>query len=839
MIGSYARARILVGLIAPVLLVLAVAPCRAQSSEKDTSPVRVPGFQPDGEVLLPNQWSLRPAGKQLVVNDAPVNAVLHPTEPFLVLLHAGQGTHGLTVVNTDTRSIVSTVELPQCFYGVTFSRDGKTLYASGAEHEIIHAFTFDKGYLSDHRTIRIVPADKTFVVSGLCTSPDDASLFACGVWGHGLAKIDLKSNEVTRVDLGKKTFPYTVLPDPDGSRLFVTCWGAASVAVLDAKTLKLLDTWQTPSHPTEMRLSPDAKTLYVACSNANQAAVLDTVTGKMLEEIGTALYPDAPNGSTPCSLDLSADGSMLAVANADNNNVALFNVESRGHAVSLGFIPVGWYASSVRFAHDGGLLVTNAKGVVPKANRHGPNPTQDVPGNLKEYIASIFDGTLSFIDPLTPEAVTAYTAEAIASSPLQAGAAVRNQQRPDNSPIPARVGESSPIKHCIYIIKENRTYDQIMGDMPEGNGDPTICLFPENVTPNHHAIARRFVLLDNFYVESEVSADGHEWSMGAYATDFVEKCWPLSYRGNRPKKHKLSYPGEGNFDIAIPSGGYLWDKARQAGITYRSYGEWVSNGATPDDPGKPRADALQGHIDPMYRGFDLDYPDLKRASRFIHELKRFEKEGRMPQLQIVRLPSDHTYGTRIGKKTPTAMVADNDRGLGLIIEAVSHSKFWKDTAIFVVEDDAQNGPDHVDAHRTVAFVVSPYTRREAVDSTMYSTSSMLRTMELILGLEPMSQYDAAALPMCSCFTAVPDFTPYKAEPAQVDLTERNQRTAWGADVSDGLDLSKEDAADDLVFNEIIWRSVRGADSPMPAPVRAAFVYQLAEHAENEREPDND
>jgi hypothetical protein len=359
--------------------------------------------------------------------------------------------------------------------------------------------------------------------------------------------------------------------------------------------------------------------------------------------------------------------------------------------------------------------------------------------------------------------------------------------------------------------------------MPEGNGDPELCLFPEKVTPNNHKLAREFVLLDNFYVDAEVSADGHEWSMGAYATDFVQKGWRLDYGHNQTGK--FPYPGEGSFPVAFPADGYLWDRALQAGVSYRSYGEFIQNGKTPNDPSHTRVAALQGHFDPGFRGFDTGYPDIKRAERFSAELKRFESEGDMPRLQIVRLPNDHTAGTLKGAFTPTAYVADNDRGLGMLVEAVSHSKFWPQTAIFVLEDDAQDGPDHVDAHRSVAQVISPYTRRGAVDSTMYSTSSMLRTMELILGLQPLTQFDAAATPMFNAFQADADLRPYDALPPNVDLAARNRVVAWGGKASAKMDFSKEDATDEQLLNQIIWHSVRGDKEPMPAPIHAAFVFQ--------------
>ena len=356
--------------------------------------------------------------------------------------------------------------------------------------------------------------------------------------------------------------------------------------------------------------------------------------------------------------------------------------------------------------------------------------------------------------------------------------------------------------------------------MKEGNGEPSICLFPEDVTPNHHALAREFVLLDNFYVESEVSADGHEWSMGAYATDFVERIWPLGYRGDR----RVPYPAEGAFDeVARPAGGYIWDKAAEKGVTYRSYGEWVTNGKTASDPATASVKAIEGHFDPMYRSYDMDYPDVKRTDRFLQELAEFEKTGEMPRLCILRLSNDHTSGTSPGKLTVTACVGDNDLALGRLVEGLSKSRFWKNLALFVVEDDAQNGSDHVDAHRTVALAISPFIKRHSVDSTLYSTSSMLRTMELILGLNPMSQFDAAARPMFNSFTAKPDFTPFVHRPARVDLNARNTRRAPMAEVSMRLNLEVEDRADDMLFNEIIWKAVKGPDAVMPPPVRAAFV----------------
>jgi len=547
--------------------------------------------------------------------------------------------------------------------------------------------------------------------------------------------------------------------------------------------------------------------------------------GKGLETINCALYPQALAGNTPNSLCLTPDGQLLFVANADANNLAVFNVAQSGNAKPLGFIPVGQYPTAVRFnPANKRLYVANARGATPKANPQGPNSS--IPANnksVREYIAGLYKGSLSIIPMPTEQEMVQYSKQAYQCSPLRADQGVVGPVPKDN-PIPAKVGIESPIKYCIYIIRENRTYDQVFGDMKEGNGASHLCLFPEKVTPNAHQLARRFVLLDNFYCDGEVSADGHEWSMGAYCTDFVKKVWPLSYRGSPLKKMDI-YPAEGEFDdIARPAGGYLWDRCADAKVSYRNYGEWVENGKTIKEPGKALVKALEGHIDPWFRGFDLDYPDGKRADRFIEELQRFEKEGNMPRMSIVRLPNDHTVGTKLKKPTPTAMVAENDLALGRLVEAVSKSTFWKETAIFVVEDDAQNGSDHVDAHRTVALVISPYTQHGKVDSTMYSTSSMLRTMELILGLKPMSQFDAAARPLFNAFHNKANFAAYTHAVPETDLKAVNLPGVWGAKLSETFDFSKEDLIDDLIFNEVIWRSVRGPASVMPPPVRAAFVF---------------
>ncbi|MDB5241512.1 MAG: hypothetical protein JWP57_2137, partial [Spirosoma sp.] len=439
-----------------------------------------------------------------------------------------------------------------------------------------------------------------------------------------------------------------------------------------------------------------------------------------------------------------------------------------------------------------------------------------------EYIAGLFKGTLSTFDlprvdsPKSAEMAslsklvyqnTPYTKEKEKLALGDAGA----------SPIPKNVGQkSSTIKHVFYIIKENRTYDQIFGDMAGGNGDASLCLFPEKVTPNHHALAREFVLLDNFYVDAEVSADGHNWSTAAYANDYVEKNWPTSYGGRGG-----TYDFEGSRPVAYPKKGFIWDYCQRAGLRYRSYGEFQAYA-------KRKGSALDGRFAPNYTDFDMNIKYIDRVEIWKKDFDSLVTRNAVPHFSSIRLGNDHTSGARIGAPTPTAHVADNDLALGRLIEHLSKSPIWKESVVFVLEDDAQNGADHVDAHRSPALVISPYTRRRHTEHTMYSTSGMLRTMELILGLPPMSQYDAGAMPMFACFTNTPTLTPYTHIPTTVDLEAKNTAMTEPARQSEKLDLRYADKIDDRLFNEIIWKTVRGEHSVMPAPKRGAFLVVAKE-----------
>jgi Phosphoesterase family len=475
------------------------------------------------------------------------------------------------------------------------------------------------------------------------------------------------------------------------------------------------------------------------------------------------------------------------------------------------------------------------KGLQSKANPIQKDKPVATPGETESrrgipypYIGTTMTGALSVV-PVPDEAkLKEYTAMVYRNCPYS-DEQLTSSPHKDKTAIPTKVGDPSPIKYVIYVIKENRTYDQVFGDLAEGankkgNGDPSLCMFPRKVTPNHHKLAEEFVLLDNLYCNGQVSRDGHPWSTMAYHTDYIARDWHLTYSARKG----VDDDDDGNLQNG-PSG-YLWDACKRAGLSYRNYGEYGKR--VSDGQGglkmEGRVPGLVGHMCP-----DFGIPkvpgqrvrDTDNAVVFIKEYDEFVKKKTMPRFICMSLGEDHTDGTRTGSFTPQACVGSNDLALGKLVEHVSNGPLWKETAIFVIEDDAQNGPDHVDAHRTVGLVISPYTKRKHVDSTQYATVSMIRTMELILGLPPLSQYDAAARPMFNSFTDKADETPYKHAPAEIDLQAKNDRLAYGADRSNKMDFSEYDKIDDFELNDILWHAVKGKDAPQPPAVRRAIAFR--------------
>jgi Phosphoesterase family len=465
------------------------------------------------------------------------------------------------------------------------------------------------------------------------------------------------------------------------------------------------------------------------------------------------------------------------------------------------------------------IYVTNGKGFSSKPNPKGPNPLASKKAQEKganpeankavvEYIGGLFKGTLSIIDSPDEKTLATYSHVVFLNTPYSKQ---REQQAEGEigNPIPQKVGDKSPIKYVFYIIKENRTYDQVFGDIKEGNGDSSLCIFPERITPNQHKLVKEFVLLDNFYVDAEVSADGHNWSMAAYANDYIEKTWVTSYGGRGG-----TYDYEGSREIAYPKNGFIWDFCKRANVSFRTYGEFAGDG-------KASYAGVENHFCKPYRGYDLKFKDVDRELQWEHDFDSLLMINQVPRFNSIRLGNDHTSGSRVGAYSIEAAVADNDLAVGKLIEHLSKSKIWNESVVFILEDDAQNGSDHVDAHRSTAYVVGPYVKRKFVDHTMYSTSGMLRTIELILGLPPMSQYDAGATPMYRCFTSQPNLTAFQSVSANVDIETRN--VAFINPKNLLFDLEHVDAAPDLAFNEDIWMALKGKNSVMPPPRRSAFV----------------
>ena len=780
-----------------------------------------PGLQENtSQVLLPNGWKISPAGRSILLGDLPLNMQLSTSGKYLAVTNNGQSTQSVQLIDPKTERILDSCILGKSWYGLAFSHDEQHLYVSGANDNWILNFPIKAGKLGKSDTLTLGPAWPEGKISpaGIAVNKADTRLYTVTKEDSALYVINPSTRAVEqRVQL--PAIAYSCVLSPDEQTLYISLWGGRAVAQVNTATHQIEQLIPVGDHPNELLLNRKGTLLYVANANDNSVSIVDTRTNKVIETIIATLYPTELTGSTTNGLALSKNEKTLYIANADNNCLAVFDVSTPGSSKSQGFIPVGWYPTNVKVLGSK-ILVTNGKGNTSFANPKGPQPMSKLDNSgihvgstansRLQYIGGLFKGTLSFIDVPKADQLTNYTQQVYANTPFT-NKRVEEADGESGNPVPRKMGETSPMKYVFYIIKENRTYDQVLGDMPNGNGDSTLTLFGKNITPNHHAFAADYVLLDNFYVDAEVSADGHNWSMGAYATDVIEKTWPTTY-GQRGGTAQYT---DGRA-INYPKNGYIWDYCQRAGITYRSYGEFGSFGKT-------GLKSLQGHMAPHSPGFNLDIKDQVRVDAWQHDFDSLLAIGAVPQFNTIRISNDHTSGQRKGKISPRAAVADNDLAIGRFLDHLSHSSIWKESVVFILEDDAQNGPDHVDAHRSPAFVLGPYVKRNAVVHTMYSTSGMLRTMELILGLPPMSQYDAAAVPLYECFTATPDFTPYTVKPALVDLDERNTVDNESSKLSETFDFTDEDKAPDLALNEVVWKSIKGEHSEMPAPRRSAFV----------------
>lgn len=752
-------------------------------------------------------WTLTPAGKQVTLGDFPMGGAMSPDHQYLIVTNDGQGEQSLQVIRTSDSQVVQTVsyKAPEALYlGIAFSPDGKTVYASAGGNNKIRTYSFQEGRLTEQAPIQM--SGKNYYPGGLVLSPDGKSLYVANNMDGSVSKVDLQAKQVSdTVATGHN--PYTAILNRDGSKLYVSNWGENSVSVIDTRTFKVIHKVEVGLHPNAMAVNPRNGEIYVSNSDSDTVSVIAPATDQVVRTLSLQPYRSALTGSQPDALAVSPDGSTLYVANAGNNDVAVIAVTHQGPKTVRGLLPTAWYPTGVFLTGDGkGLFVLNAKGLGA-----GPNPgyQQGKYGPPNEYIGSMIKGTLSTIPVPSQAQLSSYTRQVQQNDHFKGGETEKEHE--NASPIPRYTGQKSPIKHVIYVIKENRTYDQVFGDMGKGNGDPALTEFGYKVTPNIHRLANQFTLLDNFYADAEISAQGHNWSTAAKSNDYTEKNWMADYSGRN-----RGYDFEGTNPATYPQKGFMWDAANRSHVSYRDYGEFAhydSNTKTwqPSDP------TIGSNIDPHYPGWNLNISDLTRYDEWKREFDQYQHNGKLPALEILRLPNDHTAGTKPGMLTPSAMVAQNDYALGKLVDSVSHSRYWKDTAIFVVEDDAQDGPDHVDAHRTEALVISPYTQKGSIDSTRYDTASMVKTMELILGLKPMTQYDAAATPMLNSFISKPNTRSYKVVKPQQSISTQNQANAPMAAQSAAMDFSVEDRAPEQQLNEAIWKSVKGTGSQMPAP----------------------
>ncbi|MGB8370504.1 MAG: beta-propeller fold lactonase family protein [Limisphaerales bacterium] len=840
--------------------------------------------------MRPLALALSPDGKLLVTAGLTHEVVVVDPATGKILQHVSFPSDQTQEPAPVSPAILSPDEKAQVsFTGLVFSPDGSRIYLSNVNGDI-KVF----GVQPDHKIVPLfsiplppakAPSRASEIPAGIAVSPDGKKLYVALNLSNRLAELDAATGRVLRIwDVG--VAPYDVALA--GHKIYVSNWGGRrpeadsvtgpagqgtqvrvdSRSIASEGTVSVIDLAEaggasvpasrdntgssaasphpiqeivTGLHAGALALSPNGRWLVVANTGSDTLSVIDTRKDQIVETICARQNPGDLFGAQPNALAFNKSGEKLFVCNGTQNAVAVFQFKP-GESKLLGLIPAGWFPGAIAFdARQGKVYVANIKSIGAKMEKprtgfgHGPG------FNTKQYA-----GSLSLVPVPSAKELAALTQTALANLryPLLAQAKLPPRENRPAQPVPERVGEPSVFQHVIYIIKENRSYDQVLGDVKTGNGNADLCIFGERVTPNQHKLVHDFMLLDNTYCCSILSADGHNWSDSAIATDYLERefaGWPRSYPSGGD--------GENTRDaLAYSPAGFIWNNALAHGKTLRDYGEFATavtrwkNSARKDKPHfpdcyreflngtddlaigcEPDIESLRPYLATNTVGWDLDVPDVFRAAQFIKELKQFEAAGDFPNFVIIWLPNDHTSGVKFGSPTPAAQVADNDLAFGQIVEAVSHSRFWTNTCIFAIEDDPQSGWDHVSGYRTTAYVVSAHTKRGTVVGTQYNQTSLLRTMELMLGLPPMNQMDATATPMFDCFTETPDFTPFDAVTNNVPLDEMNPLPKLISDpllrkdayVSARLPLDKEDQCPEDLFNHILWRATKGSQSPYP------------------------
>ena len=872
--------------------------CHGQALPEAQSPTQRPvGQIGTNRYYTPVNQVIAPAGIQVELPGMRPQAIaLSPNGRLLVT--AGK-THDLVVIDPATGTITQRVPLPSdkatdvtpesvseeilhpdkegqiSFTGLAFSPDGTRIYLANVDGNVKVFGVKGTGKVVGLFSIPLprakAPGRRAEIPAGIAVSPDGKRLYVALNLSNRLAELDAASGRVLRLwDVGFAPFSVTLA----GQKAYVSNWGGrrpegecttgpagqgtlvrvdpvrhiaseGSVSVIDLKQTEVQSEVRSPKseiitglQASAIASSPNGRWVVVANSGSDSLSVIDTRTDQIVETICARQSPADLFGAQPNALAFDKSGGRLFVCNGTQNAVAVFDFKP-GQSSLRGLIPVGWFPGAV--AYDPArkaLCVANIKGIGSTKHLQA--------GEAVKYNSHLHFGTVSLVSVPGERELSRLTQIALQNLRYGLLQEAKLPPRPDQPPrpVPERAGEASVFKHVIYIIQENRTYDQVLGDLPQGNGDPSLCVFGESITPNHHKVARDFVLLDNTYCSGICSADGHQWADSGMVNDYLER----SFDGF-PRSYPFGGTGGAVDALAYSSAGFIWDHVIAHGKTLRDYGEFAftegnwrdkSKTSTPhfldhyrdfvtqagaiEVRSRPSIESLRPYFVTNTAGWALQIPDVFRAAQFIKELRQFEQAGDLPNLSIILLPNDHTSGTKAGCPTPAAMVADNDLAFGQIVEAVSRSKFWKETCIFAIEDDPQAGWDHVSGYRTTAYCISPYTKRHTEVGTQYNTTSLVRTIEQILGLPPMNQFDATATPMTDCFTAAPDFTPFTARTNNVPLDQMNPDPKKVSDrllrkqayASARLPLTEADKCPEDTLNRILWHALKGSQTPYPA-----------------------
>jgi len=759
-----------------------------ETPEPGDSAYLKPGPVGDGKTwVITDGRAVTPVGDMVQVGLFPVDAVFSLDGRFAYVLCAGKKERGVDVVDLETLQVVGQVK-KSTFYGIALSADGSKLYFSGADENKVFELGVNGAELTPLREFEV-----TGYPAGVALSPDGSYLLVCSNLGNRLNKIDLASGDRVAV-VGTQVYPYAVAIDPEYNRAYVSNWGSDSVSVVDLGSFTVVSNIIVGKNPEGIVISPDGSRVYVANSDSDTISVIDAASLSVTRTISIHDDEVKTNGASPTLMDMTSDGKKLYVACAGYNAVYVVSTET---GKVLGRIPSAWYPTSARLLPGGDkLLITNAKGL-----GSGPNPE-------RTDSAHLLWGYIQRLDVPSSDTLAEYTQQVIENE-KRAARFYEGLATDCIFPVPFRRGQPSiPIKHVVFIMKENKTFDQILGDL-EGDYevDPDLVLFGEDITPNAHALSRMFTQCDNFYSKAEASVQGHMWGTASNCNDYVEKAFLTK---NRP-------PASGVEHAAKPEFGFIFHHLYRNNIPFRVYGQVV--GIIGD------ADIFAPFIDFKYGFWNLSVSDEVKAKEFIREMNA----GIFPSFVYMSLPNDHTEGSKPGAPTPRYLVADNDAGLGLIVDAISKSKYWKETVIFVTEDDPQSGADHIDAHRTLMFVISPWAKHGYVSHVLYSMDSMWMTIELLLGVGPMSTYDRYTAPMYDCFTSKPDFSTYDAIPNPLPYEENTGKEPFSAYCAT-LDFDAPDQIPNM--GEILWAMYRPGE---PFPKHLSVDYEPGEDEEEEAE----